>query len=171
MRLVTRPADQLEGISDAEGAGTVAAVLQVHEFHGVHVCAAAVVEHVPPQQVFLAGHQLVVKQEERPLLALALPGDPGQLPGVDQLRAALEDVLALEGRVDTGPEVPRHEVLGYRASGGAGRGGPGTNRHGRASYTRPTRRARPQRPVRPRPSASLGRKTLLSFPYSMGKCD
>lgn len=89
MDLVRGFADQLEGIPQAEAPVFVPPILHVHKLHLVHVHAALVVQHVPAQQVLLAGHQLVVEKEEDALLALALPGDFGQLSGMNQLGASV----------------------------------------------------------------------------------
>lgn len=89
MSLVGGFADELEGVFHAEVPVLVPPVLQIHELHVVHVHAAPVIEHVPAQQVLLTGYQLVVKQEERPLLAPALLRESGQLPRVDQLWASV----------------------------------------------------------------------------------
>lgn len=77
MNLIRGFADQLEGIPHAEVPVFVPPILHIHKLHLIHVHAALVVQHVPAQQVLLAGHQLVVEKEEDSLLALALPGDFG----------------------------------------------------------------------------------------------
>lgn len=139
VHLVARAAGQPEGVPEAWPAGAVAAVFQVDQLHGVRVGAAAVVEHVPAQQVLLAEHQLVVEQEEGALLALALPCDAGQLPGVDQLRAALQEVLALGAGVQARPRSPK----GRSPPGAGGTGGPwqepssGGQVHGAHMWGRP----------------------------------
>lgn len=146
VHLVACWADQPEGVPEARPAGSVAAVLQIHQLHGVRVGAAAVVEHIPAQQVLLAEHQLVVEQEEGALLALSLPRDAGQLPGVDQLRAALQEVLAL----GAGMQACLRSPEGRSPPGAGGTGGPGMNPLQAARYMGPTCGAGPQRPVRPR---------------------
>lgn len=53
-------------------------------------------EQVSAKDVFFTEDQLVVKQEEAALLHFALSDDSSQLTGVDQVRAALQDVGSLQ---------------------------------------------------------------------------
>ena len=62
----------------------------------------------------------MVEQEEGALLALALPRDAGQLPRVDQLRAALQEVLAL----GAGMQVRLRSPEGRSPPGARGTRGP-----------------------------------------------
>lgn len=109
------------------------AVLHVHHLHLVHVHAALVVEHVPPQKVLwrteevfrlqqksegnwigqklcphlFAVDHLMIEEEEHPLLALGLGlGHLGQFTGEDEVRASAEDVLTLRRR-EGSPVSPR----------------------------------------------------------------
>ncbi|TNN88877.1 hypothetical protein EYF80_000755 [Liparis tanakae] len=65
----------------------------------VRVQPSTVVEQVSAQDVFFTEDQLVVEQEEAALLHFALSDDSSQLAGVDQLRAALQDIRPLQRHV------------------------------------------------------------------------
>lgn len=86
---------QAQGVPQGDAQVRVAAVGHVHHLRLVHVQPSPVVQQVSAQHVLLAEDQLVVEQEEAALLHFALPDDPRQLAGVDQLRAALQDVAPL----------------------------------------------------------------------------
>lgn len=92
---------QGEGVAQAQGVPQrdtqvlVAAVGHVHHLRLVHVQPSPVVQQVSAQDILLAEDQLVVEQKEAALLHFALADDPRQLAGVDQLRAALQDVASL----------------------------------------------------------------------------
>lgn len=91
---------QAQGVPQGDTQVLVAAVGHVQHLRLVHVQPPPVVQQVSAQYILLAEDQLVVEQEEAALLHFALPDDPRQLAGVDQLRAAFQHVASLRRGVE-----------------------------------------------------------------------